>query len=76
MQKYVCCSLVNPCPAPALLCPRQTPLPSPPPPTGVLLEDNEGALLGRVLLETTVQGARRLSARALQALGGWMGGEA
>ena len=29
---------------------------------GVLAADNEGAVLGRVLLETTIEGARQLGA--------------
>lgn len=34
--------------------------------------ENEGAALGSVLLETTTQGLRRLSTRALQAFGNWL----
>ena len=46
-------------PTPACACPT----------AGVLAADNEGALLGRGLLETTVEGARQLSSTALAAVG-------
>ena len=36
---------------------------------GVLAADNEGVLLGRVLLETTVEGAKQLSSHVLESLG-------
>jgi hypothetical protein len=36
---------------------------------GVLAADNEGALLGRVLLETTMEGAKQLSSHVLESLG-------
>lgn len=42
----------------------------------VLLEDNEGAVAGRLLLETTVQGAKQLAARALKRVGDWLGTDA
>lgn len=37
-----------------------------------LLQENEGAALGTLLLETTTQGLRRLSTKARQAFGNWL----
>lgn len=38
----------------------------------MLLEDNEGAVAGQLLLETMVQGAQRLSAAARSKLQSWV----
>lgn len=49
-------------------------VPPPSPASAVLLEDNEGAVAGQLLLETVVQGAQRLSAAARGKLQGWVWG--
>lgn len=55
-----------------LYCPQAAPHPAAPRHAAELLQENEGAVLGSVLLETTTQGLRRLSTKALQALGNWL----
>lgn len=55
-----------------VLSPSLSRLALPPCPAAELMGENEGAALGSVLLETTTQGLRRLSAKALQAFGNWL----
>lgn len=52
--------------------PATPPHPAAPRHAAELLQENEGAVLGSVLLETTTQGLRRLSTKALQAFGNWL----